>query len=268
MEERRCVYDEKLKIEAYQFMGIMQKFPNHFHEHYVIGFIERGTRKLTCLNKEYIIRCGDLTLFNPRDNHICEQMDHSLLDYRCLNIPEDVMQNTLFEITGKRELVRFKAQVIVGAEQIQMLQELHEMIMQGSQEFRKEELYLFFMEQLLFLYTESSKEVEENRVELEKVCRFMEENYEMAITLEELSNLAQMNKYVLLRTFTKEKGITPYQYLLTTRINKARTLLEKGLDPIDVAIYSGFSDQSHFTNVFKKMIGVTPGQYKAIRGKG
>ena len=45
-EARKAVFDEDLNIEAYQFEGIMQKFPNHFHEHYVIGFIERGNRHL------------------------------------------------------------------------------------------------------------------------------------------------------------------------------------------------------------------------------
>ena len=268
MEERRCVYDEKLMIEAYQFVGVMQKFPNHFHEHFVIGFIENGRRKLSCLNKEYVVYPGDLMLFNPRDNHTCEQIDNSPLDYRCLNIPETVMQNTIMEIAGKKDLPRFKKQVIAGAEQIQMLRELHEMIMQGSREFQKEELYLFLMEQLINTYAESNPAEEEDNIKLEKVCRFVEESYAKAITLDELSKIAQMNKYVLLRTFTKEKGITPYQYLLTTRINKARALLENGIEPIDVAIHTGFSDQSHFTNVFKKLIGVTPGQYKSIRGKG
>ncbi len=268
MEERRCVYDEKLMIEAYQFAGVMQKFPNHFHEHFVIGFIESGKRRLSCLNKEYVIHPGDLMLFNPRDNHTCEQIDNSSLDYRCLNVTETVMQNTILEITGKKYFPRFKEQVIAGAEQVQMLRELHEMIMQGSQEFQKEELYLFLMEQLIAIYAESSLAEEEYNSEIEKICKFMEESYAEAITLDELSKIVHMNKYVLLRTFTKEKGITPYQYLLTTRINRARILLEKGTEPVDAAMDTGFSDQSHFTNVFKKLIGVTPGQYKSIRGKG
>jgi len=41
-EERLVRFDNELKIEAYQFIGIMQKFPNHFHEYYVIGFVESG----------------------------------------------------------------------------------------------------------------------------------------------------------------------------------------------------------------------------------
>jgi len=43
-EIRTVKYDAELKVEAYHFQGIMQKFPNHFHEYYVIGFIEKGHR--------------------------------------------------------------------------------------------------------------------------------------------------------------------------------------------------------------------------------
>ena len=53
----------------------MQPFPNHFHEHYVIGFVEDGQRVLSCRNKEYRIECGNVLLFNPGDNHACVQSD-------------------------------------------------------------------------------------------------------------------------------------------------------------------------------------------------
>ena len=39
-ETRTVVYDDELRIEAYRFEGIVQPFPNHFHEYYVIGFID------------------------------------------------------------------------------------------------------------------------------------------------------------------------------------------------------------------------------------
>ncbi len=45
-EIRTVVYDDELCIEAYRFEGIVQPFPNHFHEYYVIGFVEKGERML------------------------------------------------------------------------------------------------------------------------------------------------------------------------------------------------------------------------------
>ena len=54
-EVRTVVYDDELRIEAYRFEGIVQPFPNHFHEYYVIGFMEDGERVLSCKNQEYTI---------------------------------------------------------------------------------------------------------------------------------------------------------------------------------------------------------------------
>jgi quercetin dioxygenase-like cupin family protein len=73
-EKRMVRYDNELKIEAYHFEGIMQKFPNHFHEYYVLGVVASGCRFMTCKNREYTINAGDLVLFNPLDNHACEQI--------------------------------------------------------------------------------------------------------------------------------------------------------------------------------------------------
>ena len=79
-EQRTVYFDHDLKIEVYQFQGIMQKFPAHFHEFYVIGFIEKGQRQLICKGKQHIINPGDLLLFNPFDIHSCEQIDGKTLE--------------------------------------------------------------------------------------------------------------------------------------------------------------------------------------------
>ncbi len=49
-EIRTVCYDDELHLEAYRFEGIAQPFPNHFHDYYVIGFVEAGIRCLSCKN--------------------------------------------------------------------------------------------------------------------------------------------------------------------------------------------------------------------------
>lgn len=80
----------------------------------------------------------------------------------------------------------------------------------------------------------------------------------------DLSELIGWSKYHLLRSFTKQKGITPNSYLETIRINQAKKLLEQGVRPIDAAFQTGFSDQSHMTKFFKRQVGLTPKQYMKI----
>lgn len=265
-EVRTVVFDEDLKIEAYQFEGIMQKFPNHFHEYYVIGFIEQGKRFLTCNNEEYTLNSGDIVIFNPQDPHACEQIDGRTLDYRCINIQPEVMSQYVQEITGQSYLPRFKQTVLYQSDLAVSLHELHQMILEGQTDFQKEELLLFLMEQLLRDYsaTASPSHAEELSAEIKIICEYMESHYAENITLNHLIELTGLSKFRLLRLFTKEKGISPYRYLETIRINQAKRLLEHGILPVEVAFQTGFSDQSHFTNFFKKLIGLTPKQYMGI----
>ena len=264
-EIRTVVYDETLGIEAYRFEGTRQPFPNHFHEHYVIGFVEEGERSLSCRNRDYMIRQGDVVLFNPGDNHACAQADDGTLDYRGLNISKEVMLELAEEVTGKRELPGFTKNVIRDEEVICYLRPLHEMVMQGISDFGKEENLLLLLSSLIQNYGQPFERcIPECRQEIEKACRFMEQNFSERITLEEICHRIGLSKSTLLRAFTKSKGITPYRYLETIRINEAKKLLSDGVSPLETAIRTGFSDQSHFTNYFTSFIGIAPGVYREI----
>lgn len=264
-EIRTVVYDDELHIEAYRFEGIVQPFPNHFHEHYVIGFVEEGQRVLSCKSKEYIIDKGSIVIFNPGDNHSCVQNDGGTLDYRGLNISKETMLNLAEEVTGKRELFGFSCNVTYDEEITCYLRPLHEMVMSGICDFGKEENLLFLISSLIQKYGQPFENcVPECRDEIEKVCTLLEQRYMEHICLEQLCKYAALSKSTLLRAFTKSKGITPYRYLENIRINEAKKLLGKGVSPIDVAMQTGFSDQSHFTNYFTRFIGLAPGVYRDI----
>lgn len=92
-EIRTAVYDEELQIEAYRFEGIVQLFPSHFHKYYVVGFVEKGERSLSCRNQEYTIGRGDIVLFNPSDSHACSQTDNGTLDYRDIFLKKETSWN-------------------------------------------------------------------------------------------------------------------------------------------------------------------------------
>lgn len=140
------------------------------------------------------------------------------------------------------------------------------MILQEQSDFCKEELLLLLLDQLMRDYSDAGPPVSTQDVttEIRSICDYIETHYMESISLNELAELTELSKYHLLRLFTRQKGISPYRYLETIRINHAKRLLEQGLLPIEVAAQTGFSDQSHFTNFFKKLIGLTPKQYRRI----
>ena len=137
--------------------------------------------------------------------------------------------------------------------------------MEGSGEFEKEEHLLLLLGTLIGLGGRPSAErLAEDGGEIGRACRFMEENYDRRISLDEICREAHSSKSALLRAFAKGRGMTPYRYLETVRINRAREFLEQGMMPAEAALRTGFSDQSHFTNYFNRVIGLTPGMYREI----
>lgn len=264
-EKRTVRCDSDLGIEAYHFQGIMQKFPNHFHEYYVFGFIEKGCRLLNCRNKRYKIYPGDVLIFNPLDNHACAPADNNTLDWRCISIQKPVMRRMAKEITGRNILPRFSPNVVPGSDLVPVLKDLHRMILAKNRDFKKEETFYFFIEQLLTLHMEQDiKPAARIREEIQAACDYMEKNYTDTISLDDLSHISGLNKYTLLRNFTIQRGITPYQYLSAIRVNKAKKLLETGISPLEAALRTGYTDQSHFTRFFKNFIGLTPKMYQDI----
>ena len=135
-EHRSAVYDEELHLEAYRFEGIVQPFPVHFHEHYVLGLVERGERRLSCCGKEFTLRAGDLLLLNPGDSHACKQCGDETLDYRSLTITQNVMRSLSEEITGTDTLPRVLLHILRDGEAACDFRALHELVLSRSRRGR------------------------------------------------------------------------------------------------------------------------------------
>ena len=264
-EIRTVCYDEMLKLEAYCFEGIVQPFPNHFHDYYVIGCIESGNRFLSCKNQEYHVKPGDILVFNPNDSHGCIQSGEGTFSYRGLNISGETMLDLAEEITGRRELPGFSQNVIEDQEVNGYFLALHREIMEGSKDFEKEEMLLLLIAALIEKCGQPfEKGIPECRKEIETACAYMEQHFTEHITLEQLCKCSGLSKSTLLRAFVKSKGVTPYRYLQAFRVGKAKGFLENGIMPVQAAVQAGFSDQSHFSNFFHMYIGLSPAAYRQI----
>ncbi len=264
-EIRTICYDEELGVEAYRLEGIAKPFPNHFHDYYVIGCIEAGARALICRGREYTVGRGSVLLFNPYDSHGCVSLDGEALDYRGLNIPKEKMRILSREITGSSDLPFFSENVIEDDEIRGCIGSLHQLIMDGSDASERYDKLLLLVSLLTKKYGQRDADcVPEHSEEVLRTCEFMREHLDEHITLEQLCGCSGLSRSGLLRAFAKVKGITPYRYLQTIRIDRAKKLLEQGDSPVEAALRTGFSDQSHFTNFFKMFIGLSPAAYRRI----
>lgn len=265
-EQRHVYYDNELCIEAYNLSGIVQRFPNHFHEYYVIGFIQSGRRHMICKNGEYDLSDGDLVLLNPRDSHSCAPINGEILDYQAINVAPQLMCKVACEITGQDYTPHFIQNVVYQSDAAASLATLYSAILRRAPRLEREEAFFFLLEQVLREYAAPFESVDTGTVDekITALCDYMDIHYGENITLDSLGAMAGLSKYYLLRLFTRQTGVSPYRYLQTVRIGNAKKLLEQGVPPIDAAFQTGFSDQSHFTHFFKEFIGLTPRQYMNI----
>ena len=95
---------------------------------------------------------------------------------------------------------------------------------------------------------------------------FLKACNDRSVTLAELVASTRLDAYRLTRAFTRLVGMPPYAYHLQQRLRAAQQRLSEGVPVLEVAHDSGFADQAHFTRRFKRLTGVTPGQYRAAHG--
>lgn len=84
-----------------------------------------------------------------------------------------------------------------------------------------------------------------------------------AVTLDELARELGTHPSHLVRVFGREYGLPPHRYVVARRLDRARRLLLDGVPIAEVAVATGFHDQSHLTRHFRALLGTTPGAYRA-----
>ena len=99
--------------------------------------------------------------------------------------------------------------------------------------------------------------------EIKAVMRFITEHYEDEFTVEDLVKIANLSRSRLQHKFKEETGQTITEQIQQMRMKKAKYLLDTStLSILQIACDVGFNSRQHFTDVFKKMYGVTPMKYR------
>src|SRR6185503_8475858 len=143
---------------------------------------------------------------------------------------------------------------------------LHKAISQGASTLECESRFIWTLAQIIKRYADVSSTEQKLGYEkkaIRQARRYIDEYFAQGVNLNQLAGHVALSPYYLLRVFRAEVGMPPYAYLESVRIRHAQRLIETGKPLAEVAAEVGFSNQSHLTRRFKKIIGATPGQYAA-----
>ena len=98
---------------------------------------------------------------------------------------------------------------------------------------------------------------------MRRVREHVEVHLSESMDLAELAGVAGLSVYHFARAFKQSIGVTPHYYLVHRRIERAREMLARSELPLsEIALAAGFSDQSHLARHFRRMLGMTPGQFR------
>lgn len=103
--------------------------------------------------------------------------------------------------------------------------------------------------------------------QLRRTVDYIQANLDQTIKLEDLAQLLGMSQFYFCRLFRESMGMPPHQYIIAQRIERAKTLLRqsKGQTIAEIALACGFSNQSHLSKHFRKLVGSTPNAYRKGR---
>lgn len=110
----------------------------------------------------------------------------------------------------------------------------------------------------------NTKDFQESKM-AEKIITYINEHFRQPLSVKELADIAGFSQYHFIRTFKKETGFTPHEYIIHTRISNAKYLLKNtGMTVKDVCFQTGFSSESVFCSSFRHCLGMTPAQYRML----
>ena len=102
-----------------------------------------------------------------------------------------------------------------------------------------------------------------NQSKLSLIEEYIDAHLDEKIGIEDLAELAGISSFHFAKLFKVATGLSPHQFVMQHRVKRAQQLLQnQSLSLAQVSFDVGFSSQSHMSDVFKKLIGVTPGRYR------
>ena len=232
-----------------------QDFPQHFHDYYSIGIIEFGVEKLFVADKALILTPGSVIILNPYEPHAHGNYNSDSWKYRTVNLSPDVVKYLIPQALQKKSTrFVFDTNIIQDDHLFNQLLNFHDQPANSN----PDELAAI----MNYAIRKYSAVPYSGKVRLDEkfneVLFYIESNFFQKISIDALAEKMRMKKFHFIRTFKIEIGLTPGNYLIMRRIEHAKKMIVQGLPIVEVALDSGFYDQSHFNHFFKKYTGISP----------
>lgn len=260
-------HDPDLRLDALRAAYTTHAFARHWHDYYVVGLVEEGAQSFSCRRATFLTPRGGLILLNPGEAHTGEAASGAPgFTYSALYPTGAHLAPLMAELGRPGQLPSFPAVRVDDAQLADELRQLHGAPAPGAPPLQRETRWLLVLAALITRY--GAEPLALPRVGAEPgavaVARaYLDEHACEPLTLAQLADQVGLSPFHLVRAFRRAVGVPPHTYLESVRIRRAQQLIAAGTPIAEVAYSVGYSSQSHFTTRFRRIIGVTPGRYRA-----
>ena len=253
MEE--FVYKKSGRITALSANITDFSYKNHSHREYAIGVTKRGLQHYHLDGKLQLSYQDGIMLFNPEQVHDGMAHDKSGLEYIMLYIEPSL----LLDVTERKEAIQFATPIIYDNKLESDIYGLDNAVFYEKEEEIVDEQLIKLVDGLINQST-IKKHVKENTY-INKIKRRIHDSFKENLTIADLAQEFSMSKFQFIRHFKNQTGITPYQFLLNSKIEAAKKIIEIDKDIYLAVSELGFSDLTHLNRQFKKIYGITANNY-------
>lgn len=236
-----------------------QTFPRHSHEEYLVGVIEDGVHDVWCKGEWWHASKDVVATFSPDEAHHGGLGDADAWRQTIFYFPQNIVREAMDCADSTYSFHQpFKHSPEIAARLV-MLRSLLET---NSDRLFLEQEVLETVGQVFESLSDAETEVRTiGKKELGEVHSFIHDNIQGTFDISTLAGLSGFTKRQFMSRFQKQFHMAPYQYVMQTRVRRAREMLQNGASITDAAFEAGFSDQSHLTRNFRAIYGVTPARY-------
>ncbi|QKE73425.1 AraC family transcriptional regulator [Arthrobacter citreus] len=247
----KFIYKKSAGITALSASMTDFKYKKHSHMEYAIGVTLRGIQQYNLDGFLQLSHQNGVMLFNPEQAHDGMAHDEAGLDYVMLYIDPKL----LLEVIEKKDIVRFSTPIVYDHTLEHKILSLTNAILSGKDEAMCCELLVTLTDSLI--QSNLSTEYKKDNSLMRKAKDMLHSNLEDILKLDEICKELNLSKFKFIRSFKAHTGISPYQYYLNCKIERAKQLIEKNRDIYSAVSDCGFVDLAHLNKHFKSVYGTT-----------
>jgi AraC-like DNA-binding protein len=232
-------------------------FPRHFHETFCISLIFSGVEKIEFEAQDLYSESGSISITNPFEVHSNPLVDKDVLtSFDTIYIPAALMK------FYARENIMFSNRTIQDINAIQQF-----LVLKNALDGKIQNDIHRSLGQFITTIKPYSQQKHEGYKtvdfeEFHELDAHIEHNILEKFELEELSRIANTNKYGFIKKFKLFTGMSPMNYIIMRKIFSSKNRIAPSTNLSELAYQYNFTDIAHFSKTFKRYVGISPSIYQ------